>query len=152
MSTRTKFVCADIIISCVLPGFLFGIIVVDEIGAMGRSSLCLQKRNENDNDISLSFSLSSWNLNLPNIAHRLPATSSSKNTHVHTHVLKHECVYVCVCAWGREIEWQREGLFDKLQKLITATVDSVFFIIINHSVNMLYYMLFDKIKRDILHA
>ena len=51
--------CADIIISCVLPGFLFVIIVVDdEMEAMSRSYLCVQKRNENDNDISLSFSLS----------------------------------------------------------------------------------------------
>ena len=51
--------CADIIISCVLPGFLFVIVVVeDEMEAMGRSSLCVQKHNENDSDISLSFLLS----------------------------------------------------------------------------------------------
>ena len=47
MSTRTKFLFADIIISCVLPGFLFGIVVVDdEIEAISRSSLCVQKRNK----------------------------------------------------------------------------------------------------------
>ena len=62
--------CADIIISCVLPGFQFVIVVVDdEMEAMSRSSLCVQKHNEKDSDISfsfsLSFSLSSWNLNLP---------------------------------------------------------------------------------------
>ena len=52
--------CADIIISCVLPAFLFVTVVVDdEMEAMSRSSLCVQKRNENDSDISLSFSLSS---------------------------------------------------------------------------------------------
>ena len=52
--------CADIIISCVLPGFLFVIAVVDdEREAMSRPSLCVQKRNENDSDISLSFSYSS---------------------------------------------------------------------------------------------
>ena len=65
-STRTNFVCADIIISCVFPELLFVIVVVDdEMEAMSRSSFCEQKRNENDSDISLSFSLSSWNLNLP---------------------------------------------------------------------------------------
>ena len=56
-STRTKFVCADIIISSVLPGFIFDIVVVDdEMEATSRSSLCVQKRNENDSDIWLSFS------------------------------------------------------------------------------------------------
>ena len=66
MSTRTKFLYADIIISCVLPGFIFAIVVVDdEMETMSRSSLYVQKRNENDSDILLSFSLSSWNLNLP---------------------------------------------------------------------------------------
>ena len=51
--------CADMIISCVLPGFLFVIVVVDdEIEAMSRSYLCVQKRNENDSDISSSFSYS----------------------------------------------------------------------------------------------
>ena len=50
---------ADIIISCVFPGFIFVIVVVDdEIEAMSRSSRCLQKRNENDSDVSLSFSYS----------------------------------------------------------------------------------------------
>ena len=40
-----------------IPGFLFVIVVVDdEMEAMSRSSLCVQKRNENDSDISLSFS------------------------------------------------------------------------------------------------
>ena len=58
-STRTKFLCADIIISCVLPGLLFVIVVVNgEIEATSRSSLCVQKRNENDSDIALSFSYS----------------------------------------------------------------------------------------------
>ena len=53
------FLCADFIISCVLPGFIFFIVVVDdEIEATSRSSRCLQKRNENDSDISLSFSYS----------------------------------------------------------------------------------------------
>ena len=58
-STRTKFLCADIFIYCVRPWFLLVIVVVDdEMEAMSRSSLCVQKRNENDSDISLSFSLS----------------------------------------------------------------------------------------------
>ena len=56
MSMWKKFWCADIFISCVIPGFLFVIVVVDdEMEAMSRSSLCSQKRNENDSDISLSF-------------------------------------------------------------------------------------------------
>ena len=47
-----------LIISCILPGFLFVIVVVDdEMEATSHSSLCLQKRNENNSDISLSFSL-----------------------------------------------------------------------------------------------
>ena len=33
-------------------------VVDDEMEAMSRSSLCVQKRNENDSDISLSFSYS----------------------------------------------------------------------------------------------
>ena len=38
--TRTKFLCVDIIISCVLPGFLFVIVVLDdEMEAMSHSSL-----------------------------------------------------------------------------------------------------------------
>ena len=56
-----------LLISCYLPGFLFVIVVVDdEMEAMSRSPLCVQKHNENDSNISLSFSfsLSSWNLNL----------------------------------------------------------------------------------------
>ena len=54
-----KYLCVDVIISCVLPGFLFVIVVVDdEMEAMRRSSLCVQKHNENDRDISLSFSYS----------------------------------------------------------------------------------------------
>ena len=58
-STRTKFLCAYIFISCVLPGFLFvNVVVNDEMEAMSRSPLCVQKRNENDSDISLSFSYS----------------------------------------------------------------------------------------------
>ena len=58
-----NFNVLTIIIACVLPGFLFVIVVVDnKIEAMSCSSLCAQKRNENDSDISLSFSL--WNLNL----------------------------------------------------------------------------------------
>ena len=41
--------CAYIFISCVIPGFLFVIVVVDdEMEAMSRSSFCVQKRNEND--------------------------------------------------------------------------------------------------------
>ena len=52
MSTRTKFSCAGIIISCVLPGFLSVFVIVDdEMEATSRSSRCLQKRNENDRDI-----------------------------------------------------------------------------------------------------
>ena len=57
------FVCSFLLVF--LP---FGIVVVDdEMEAMSRSSLCVQKRNENDSDISLSFSfsLSSWSLYLP---------------------------------------------------------------------------------------
>ena len=43
-NTRTKLVCADIIVSCVLPGFLFVIVVVDDgMEARSRSSLCVQK-------------------------------------------------------------------------------------------------------------
>ena len=42
----------NIIISCVLPGFIFLIVVVDdEIEATSRSSRCLQKRNEKDSDM-----------------------------------------------------------------------------------------------------
>ena len=38
-----NFVCADIIISCVLPGFLFvNVVVDDEMEATSRSSLCVQ--------------------------------------------------------------------------------------------------------------
>ena len=34
--------CADIFISCVMPGFLFDIVVIDdEMEAMSRSSLCV---------------------------------------------------------------------------------------------------------------
>ena len=51
-SMRTKVLCADIIISCVLPGFLFVIVLVDEMEAMSRSSLYVQKRYENDSNIS----------------------------------------------------------------------------------------------------
>ena len=48
---RTKFVCADIFISCVIPGFLFVIVVVgDEMELARRSSRCIQKRNKNDSD------------------------------------------------------------------------------------------------------
>ena len=51
--------CGDIIISCVIPGFLFVVVAVDdEMEAMSRSSLCVQKCNENDSDSSLSFSFS----------------------------------------------------------------------------------------------
>ena len=51
------FLCADIIISCVIHRFLFVIVVVvNEMEAMSRSSLCVQKSNENDSDIFLSFS------------------------------------------------------------------------------------------------
>ena len=40
------------IISCVIPGFLLVIVVVDdEIEATSCSSRCLQKRNKNDSDI-----------------------------------------------------------------------------------------------------
>ena len=57
--TRTKFLCVDIIISCVLPRFLLVIVVLDdEMEAMSHSSLCIQKRNENDSDISSLFSYS----------------------------------------------------------------------------------------------
>ena len=46
-STRTKFLCADTIISCLFPGFIFVIVVVDdETEVMSRLSRCLQKRNE----------------------------------------------------------------------------------------------------------
>ena len=38
---------ADVIISCVLPGFIFVIVVVDdEMEATSSSSRCLEKRNE----------------------------------------------------------------------------------------------------------
>ena len=51
-STRTKFLCAGVIISCVTPGFIFVIFVVDdEMEATSRSSLSLQKRKENDSNI-----------------------------------------------------------------------------------------------------
>ena len=55
--------CADIIISCVLPGFLYVIVVVhDEMctKCVQKRLLfkCVQKHNENDSDISLSLSLS----------------------------------------------------------------------------------------------
>ena len=44
--------CADIINYCVLPGFIFVIVVVDDdMESMNRSSCCLQKRNVNDSDI-----------------------------------------------------------------------------------------------------
>ena len=56
---ENEILCADIIISCVLPEFLFVIVVVDdEMEAISRSSLCVQKRNENNSDISMSFSYS----------------------------------------------------------------------------------------------
>ena len=43
---------ADIIISCVLLGFIFVIVVVDdEMEATSCSSRCLQKRNKNNSDI-----------------------------------------------------------------------------------------------------
>ena len=43
----------------VIPGFLFGIVVVDdEMEAMSRSSLCVQKSYENDSNVFLSFSYS----------------------------------------------------------------------------------------------
>ena len=45
--------CADVINSCVLPGFLFvNGVVDDKMEAMSRSSLCVQNRNENDSEIS----------------------------------------------------------------------------------------------------
>ena len=52
--------CADIIISCVLPGFLFVVVVVDdEMEATSRvQERCVQERNENDSDVPLSFSYS----------------------------------------------------------------------------------------------
>ena len=54
-----NYLCADIIISCVLPVFLFVIVLEDdEMVAMSHSSLCVQKGNQNDNDISMSFSYS----------------------------------------------------------------------------------------------
>ena len=67
---ENEFLCADIIICCVPPRLLFVIVVADdEMEAMSRFTLCVQKRNENDSDISLSFSLSfslsSVNLNFP---------------------------------------------------------------------------------------
>ena len=41
------FLCADIFISYVIPGFIFVIVVVDdEVEAMSRSSICVQNRNE----------------------------------------------------------------------------------------------------------
>ena len=50
---------ADFIISCVLPGFLSVIVVIDdEMEVTSRSYLCVQRRYENDSDISLSFSYS----------------------------------------------------------------------------------------------
>ena len=57
---ENEILCADIIISCVLPGFLFVIVVVDEMEATSRSFICLQKHIENDSDIELSFSNSSF--------------------------------------------------------------------------------------------
>ena len=49
---ENEFLCAGIIISYVLPGFIFVFILVDdEMKATSRSSRCLQKRNENDSDI-----------------------------------------------------------------------------------------------------
>ena len=49
---ENDFLCADIIIYCILPGFIFVVVVVDdEMEATSRSSLCVQKRNENDSDI-----------------------------------------------------------------------------------------------------
>ena len=54
---ENEFLCADIIVSCVLPGFIFVIVVVDdEMEAMSLSSICVQKRNEDDSDMSVSFS------------------------------------------------------------------------------------------------
>ena len=56
---RERNVCVlTYVISCVLPGFLFVIVVVDdEMEATSRSSLCVKKLYENDSDISLSLSL-----------------------------------------------------------------------------------------------
>ena len=49
---ENEFLCADIIISCVLPWFIFvNVVVDDKMEATTRSSLCVQKRNENDSDI-----------------------------------------------------------------------------------------------------